>query len=173
VKSKVLVTSASRHRATQEIAEAIASALRERGIAAEARGVEEVHDLRDYGAVVLGSAVYMNRWLGPARRFALVHTSELTRMPVWLFSSGPLGPPGHEIPPGVSADVPVLLRLTQASGHRRFGGRLAMKDLHFSERALARSIHAPEGDSRDWDAIDRFAGEIADELFGAHLAACG
>jgi menaquinone-dependent protoporphyrinogen oxidase len=173
MKSKVLVTSASRHRATREIAEAIASVLRERGIAAEARSVEEVHDLRGYRAVVLGSAVYMNRWLRPARRFALVHAAELGRMPVWLFSSGPLGPPEHEIPPGDSSDVPVLLRLTRANGHRRFGGRLEMKYLHFSERALARASHAPEGDSRDWDAIDRFAGEIAQELLGAHLAACG
>jgi menaquinone-dependent protoporphyrinogen oxidase len=172
MKPNVLVTSASRHQATRQIADAIAAALRERGVAAEARPVEEVHDLRDYGAVVLGSAVYMNRWLSPARRFALVHASELIQMPVWLFSSGPLGPPGHEIPPGESADVPVLLRLTRASGHRRFGGRLEMKHLHFSERALVRTIHAPEVDSRDWDAIDRFAGDIADELLGTHLAAC-
>jgi menaquinone-dependent protoporphyrinogen oxidase len=172
MRSKVLVTCASRHQGTQEIAEAIAAALLERGIGAEARGVEDVHDLRDYRAVVLGSAVYMNRWLGPARRFALLHASELGQMPVWLFSSGPLGPPGHEIPPGQPADVPVLQRLTRASQHRRFGGRLEMKHLHFSERALVRSIHAPPGDSRDWDAIDRFAGEIADELLGAHLSIC-
>jgi menaquinone-dependent protoporphyrinogen oxidase len=172
MKSRVLVTAASRHQATHEIAGAIASGLREHGVAAEGRPVEEVHDLRDYRAVVLGSAVYMNRWLGPARRFALVHASELGQMPVWLFSSGPLGPPGHEIPPGESADVPVLLRLTRASGHRRFGGRLEMRHLHFSERAVVRTIHAPEVDCRDWDAIDRFAAEIADELLGGHLAAC-
>jgi menaquinone-dependent protoporphyrinogen oxidase len=172
MKPTVLVTSASRHHATTEIAEAIAAALRERGIAAEARGVEDVQDVRGYRAVVLGSAIYANRWLSPARRFALLHASELSQMPVWLFSSGPLGPPGHEIPPGQPADVPVLKRLTRASGHRKFGGRLEMKHLHFSERALVRTIHAPVGDSRDWDAIDRFAGEIADELLGARLATC-
>ena len=171
MKPKVLVTSASRHQATHEIAAAIAYALVDRGIMAEARPVGEVIGLGEYGAVVLGSAVYGNRWLDEARRFALLHTSELCLMPVWLFSSGPLGPPGHEIPPGESADVPVLLRLTRATGHRRFGGRLEMRHLQFSERAVVRTIHAPEGDSRDWTAIDRFAAEIADELVGAHLAA--
>ena len=171
MKSKVLVTYASRHHATREIAEAIAVALARHGIPAEARPVEAVDDLRDYGAVVLGSAVYMNRWLSPARRFAQIHASELNRIPVWLFSSGPLGPPGHEIPPGQAADIPVLRRLTRATGHQTFGGRLEMKHLHFTERAIARTIHAPEEDSRDWDAVDRFAGEIAEELLGAHLAA--
>jgi hypothetical protein len=38
-------------------------------------------------------------------------------------------------------------------------------------------IHATESDIRDWDAIDRFAGEIADELLsesrGAALAVDG
>jgi menaquinone-dependent protoporphyrinogen oxidase len=171
MKPKVLVTSASRHQATHEIAEAIACALVDRGITAEARPVGEVTGLGEYGAVVLGSAVYGSRWLGEARRFAFLHTSELSLMPVWLFSSGPLGPPGREIPPGEPADVPVLLRLTRATGHRRFGGRLEIRHLHFSERAAVRTIHAPEGDSRDWTAIDRFAAEIADELLGAHLAA--
>lgn len=36
--------------------------------------------------------------------------------------------------------------------------------------AVARTIRAPEEDDRDWDAIDRFAGEMADQLLRAHLA---
>jgi menaquinone-dependent protoporphyrinogen oxidase len=168
---RVLVTAASRHRGTFEIAEAIASGLTERGIASVAVPVEQATTLHGYSAVVLGSGIYTGRWLGEARRFAQIHASELCVMPVWLFSSGPVGPVDHPIPPGTPADVPVLIRLTRAIGHRTFGGRLDMRHLHFAERAVARTIHAPEGDSRDWDAVDRFAGEIADELFGAHMAA--
>jgi menaquinone-dependent protoporphyrinogen oxidase len=171
MKQRVLVTAASRHNATREIAEAIAAGLAARGIAAEARPIEDVTDLSDYGAVVLGSAIYMNRWLAEARRFAQVHASELCMRQVWLFSSGPLGPADHLIPPSEPADVPVLERLTRASGHRTFGGRMDFRHLHFSERAIARTIHAPEEDRRDWDAVDRFAGEIADELLRAYVAA--
>jgi menaquinone-dependent protoporphyrinogen oxidase len=174
---RVLVTAASRHQGTFEIAEAIAVGLVERGIAAEARPVTDVTDASPYGAVVLGSAVYMNRWLGEARRFVHIHASELSAIPVWLFSSGPVGPADHPIPPGVPADVPVLVRLTGAIEHRTFGGRLELKRLHSSERATVRMIHATESDIRDWDAIDRFAGEIADELLsesrGAALAVDG
>lgn len=164
MKPRVLVAAASRHNGTREIAEAIAAGLAERGVLAEVRDVDDVADLSDYGAVVLGSAIYMNRWLAEARRFVQIHVSELCMTPVWLFSSGPLGPADHLIPPSVPADVPVLLRLTRARGHRRFGGRLEMRVLRFDERALVRTIHAPEEDRRDWAAIDRFAGEIAEDL---------
>jgi menaquinone-dependent protoporphyrinogen oxidase len=165
---RVLVTAASRHESTHEIAAAIATGLRDRGIDSLAVPVEAVTTLDGFDAVVLGSAVYMGRWLGEARRLAQVHASALCMMPVWLFSSGPVGPADHRIPPGTPADVPVLMRLTRALGHRVFPGRLDMRRLHFAERALARrTIHAPGGDSRDWDAIDRFAGEIAGELLRA------
>jgi menaquinone-dependent protoporphyrinogen oxidase len=168
---RVLVTAASRHNGTQEIAEAIAAGLAERGIPADARAIEDVTDLRDYGAVVLGSAIYMNPWLAEARRFVQVHASEALMRPVWLFSSGPLGPADHLIPPSEAADIPVLVRLTRARGHRRFGGRLEMKHLGFDERARVRVIHAPEEDRRDWAAVDGFAGEIAEDLLRDHIAA--
>lgn len=168
---KVLVTAATRHHGTHEIAEAIAAGLTECGVDAEAVPIGEVTSLDRYDAVVLGSAVYMGRWLGEARRFAQLHASALCVMPVWLFSSGPLGPAQHRIPAGTPADVPVLLRLTRATTHRTFAGRLDMKHLHFAERAVARTIHTPEGDDRDWDAIDRFAGEIANELLGTRATA--
>jgi menaquinone-dependent protoporphyrinogen oxidase len=175
MKPKVLVTAATRHHATREIAEAIVTGLRQRGVNAEARPIEELtaHDaLDEYAAVVLGSAVYMGRWLGEARRFVQVHTSALGKMPVWLFSSGPLGAPDHLIPAGEPADVKVLMRLSRAVAHRTFPGRLEMKQLHFAERTVARTIHAPEGDCRDWESIDRFAAEIAEQLLGVPSVEC-
>jgi menaquinone-dependent protoporphyrinogen oxidase len=168
---RVLVTAATRHHATYEIAESIAMGLIRRGLEADAVPIEQVTTLDGYDAVVLGSAVYTGRWLADARRFAQVHTSDLSTMPVWLFSSGPVGPVDHPVPPGTPTDVPVLMRLTQAIGYRTFAGRLDMRRLHFAERTIARTIHAPEGDSRDWEAIDGFAGEVAEELLGAHIGA--
>jgi menaquinone-dependent protoporphyrinogen oxidase len=164
---RVLVAAASRHGGTTEIAEAIATGLINRGLEADAVPMARVTTVNEYDAVVLGSAVYMGRWLGEARHVAHIHASALSATPVWLFSSGPVGPADHPIPPGTPTDVPVLMRRTQAIDHRIFSGRIEMKRLHFAERAIARALHAPEGDFRDWDAIDRFAGEIADELLGA------
>lgn len=82
----------------------------------------------------------------------------------WLFSSGPLGPPDHLIPEGEPADAEPLSELVRARGHRVFAGRLERASLGLAERAAAKVVHAPEGDCRDWDAIDAFAGEIASQL---------
>lgn len=85
-------------------------------------------------------------------------------MPVWLFSSGPLAPADHLIPEGEPAEAEQLSALVRARGHRVFAGRLERASLGFAERAAAKVVHAPEGDCRDWDAIDAFAGEITSEL---------
>ena len=87
----VHVVFASRHGATKEIAEAIAAALRDAGIAAEAHDASGAPDPVECDAIVLGSGVYMGRWLPPARRYARAHGSSVRTRPVWLFSSGPVG----------------------------------------------------------------------------------
>jgi menaquinone-dependent protoporphyrinogen oxidase len=158
---RVLVTAASRHGATHEIASAIAAGLRHRGVDAEARATEELSSLDGYDAFVLGSAVYIGRWLEPAQQFVEEHADRLAAAPVWLFSSGPLGPPDKLKPEGEPVDVAGLLETTRAAGHRVFAGRLDRELLGFGEKAVVVAVRAPEGDFRDWPAIDRFAGEIA------------
>ena len=51
----VLVAVASKHEATAEIAEAIGRGLREGGVAADVRPVEQADNLSGYAGVVLGS----------------------------------------------------------------------------------------------------------------------
>ena len=75
----VLVTAASKHGATLEIAETIARVLEERGIEAEFIELDQVGDLGGYDAHVVGSAIYLGNWLEEARRFIAVrgaHASE-------------------------------------------------------------------------------------------------
>jgi menaquinone-dependent protoporphyrinogen oxidase len=54
----VLVTYASKHGSTKEIAERIAATLRRSGIETDLQPVEAVRDVEPYAAVVLGSAIY-------------------------------------------------------------------------------------------------------------------
>jgi menaquinone-dependent protoporphyrinogen IX oxidase len=65
---KVLVTAASKHGATGEIAQAIGDALRDQGLDATVLESEHVDAVDAYDAVVLGSAVYAGHWLKPARK---------------------------------------------------------------------------------------------------------
>ena len=161
---RALVAAASRHGATHEIAEAIAAGLARRGVEAEARHAEGLASIDGYDALVLGSAVYVGRWLEPARDLVETHAKALAAMPVWLFSSGPLGSPEALKPEGDPVDVDALMDTAQAVEHRVFAGRLDRKLLGFGEKALVVAVRAPEGDFRDWEAIDAFAGEIAERL---------
>ena len=63
---RILVTAASRHDATTEVAHAIATALDCADIDVDERRPEDVYDLDAYDGVVLGSAIYAGRWLKPA-----------------------------------------------------------------------------------------------------------
>jgi menaquinone-dependent protoporphyrinogen IX oxidase len=38
-----------------------------------------------------GSAIYAGSWLPAAKRFAEQHRAQLATLPLWVFSSGPLG----------------------------------------------------------------------------------
>ena len=107
---RVLVTAATKYGATTEIAQAIAETLGEHGLEATILPPEQVEGVDGYDAVVLGSAVYAGHWLEPARELVERHAAALAGLPVWLFSSGPVGDPPGLMPPFCSHG--------HADGHR-------------------------------------------------------
>jgi menaquinone-dependent protoporphyrinogen oxidase len=159
----VLVAYASKHGSTAGIAEAIADALVDHEVKAEAKSVDTVDDLGPYEAVVLGSAVYAGSWMREAVSFAERHADVLARMPVWLFSSGPLGEDVEdaEVQP---RQLPELRRTIAPRDHRVFFGALDANMLGFAERMITKAVKAPVGDFRDWDAIRAWAEGVAEEL---------
>ena len=160
---KVLVSVASHHGSTSEIAEAITGELRASGVEAELRAADAVQDITGYNAVVFGSAVYTGEWLAAAKCFARAHAWALRTMPVWLFSSGPIGA-GDPKPLGDPAEIPELLKLTGAREHKLFAGKLDRQSLGIAERLVTRVAQALEGDFRDWDAVRAWARNIAASL---------
>lgn len=159
---RILVTAASRHEATSEVAKAIADTLKRAGFEVVLRRPEEVSHLADYDAVVLGSAVYAGRWLRRAKDLVERTSSRLRSMPVWLFSTGPVGEPLK--PDGVPADVALMLEKSGAREHRVFGGRLDRRRLGFAEKAMVRMVDAVDGDYRPWGDIEAWAEEIGSTL---------
>jgi menaquinone-dependent protoporphyrinogen oxidase len=164
----VLVTTASKHGSTHEIAVALARALpgtqagRDVGLTAVAVPVENDPDPASFDAVVLGSAVYVGRWLEQARNYATAHTAALRNRPVWLLSSGPIGQP--PFPPDEPHDVEPIRAVLSARGHRVLPGRLDKSLLGFGERAMVTAMRAPLGDFRDWDQLRAWAEDIAAEV---------
>ncbi len=159
---KILVSVASKHGATAEIGEAIARELRDQRFDVELVAPADVGDPARYQAAIVGSAVYAGHWRPEALDLVERAGSALGRMPVWLFSSGPIGEPPK--PDEDPVDIAALSEAVGATGHRLFSGRLHRPSLSLGERAIVRAFRVPYGDFRDWQAIRLWAKEIAAAL---------
>lgn len=180
-RASVLVTYASKHGATGEVAERIADRLRTAGLEVVVRPVASTGDLSSYAAFIVGSAVYYESWMKDAITFVQRNRTILNDHPVWLFSSGPLGASPTDDEGRDLRDVAEPKQLAELRDmiaprdHRVFFGALDPGTLGFSERAL-RKLPAgrellPEGDFRDWQEIEGWAARIADQLVASRHAA--
>jgi menaquinone-dependent protoporphyrinogen oxidase len=170
----VLVAYASRHGFTQGIADRLAATLRASGRTVDERPLASVHDLSGYDACVIGSAAYMGQWLPPATEFVKLHRDALSARPLWLFSSGPLGTAktdakGRDVLKAAEPRQFAEFRdLVKPRDLRVFFGGLDPSRLRGGERMLRATPAGrpllPEGDFRDWPAIDAWGEEIAREL---------
>ncbi|TNC19332.1 flavodoxin domain-containing protein [Amycolatopsis alkalitolerans] len=158
---KILVAAASKHGATREIAVAIGEVLREHA-EVDVLDAGDVDRIAGYDAVVLGSAVYLGHWLAAATDLVHARREELTAVPVWLFSSGPVGSPLK--PEQDPLELPTLRRLVHARGHRLFAGRIDRHHLGLAERAMVAALHVGDGDFRDWPDIRAWARRISRAL---------
>lgn len=164
----VLVAYATKNGSTAGIAQAIGEELKQMGLEVDVRPVHEVRDVQPYGAVILGSAIYLGRWRKEALRFGSRHAGEFRGRPVWLFDSGPLNasPDEGKNEPVKAAEE--LLRQIGARGRVTFGGRLMQEDASRFMRSLIESGKAGSyGDFRNFDRIRAWAHAIGAELQGA------
>ena len=170
---RILVAVATRHGATQGIADSIGEVLREHGLDCTVARVEAIASVSEYDAIVLGSGIYAGHWLKSAREFAEAHSEELAARPTWLFSSGPIESAESvgALESGPVKDARLLAERIGARGEQTFAGRLELDELGRGERMVARIVRSPEGDFRDWDAIRAWAGQIANDLTGSQMGA--
>jgi menaquinone-dependent protoporphyrinogen oxidase len=163
----VLVTAASLHRATAQIAEAIAKTLTDHGLTATVIPPGDVSDIEAYDAVVLGSAVYTGHWLDAAKDFANRYRAGLAARPVWLFSSGPVGGPSSKLAQAMAKDpveLPAIRAATGARDHQMFAGKLDRRTLPPVQRAVLLAFPGMNGDFREWAKISQWAAGIARQL---------
>ncbi len=162
----VLVGYATRYGSTREVADAVATTLRESGLAAELQPVREVRTLEGYSALVLGAPLYMFRWHKDARRFLSRHRKAITERQVAVFALGPVHEPHDENEWQDSRAqldkelakypwlAPVALEV--------FGGKYDPENLRWPINLLAGN--EPTTDIRDWEAIRAWANELAAKL---------
>jgi menaquinone-dependent protoporphyrinogen oxidase len=161
----VLVTWGSKRGGTAGIGRIIADTLAVRGFEVVACAASEAPSPAGFDAVILGGALYANRWHPAARHYARRHLRALRRVPVWLFSSGPLDDSADRGDLAAIAQVATLRERIGALGHVTFGGRLEPDAQGAIASAMART-HS--GDWRNPDLIRAWTQRVADALPAAH-----
>ncbi len=162
---RVLVVHASQFGSTRGIADRIATVLAGFGLEVTERAATDPAPIQGFDAVVIGSAVHGGHWLDDATRFVYRHDAALRAMPVWLFSSGPLGDRAVASPQPDPKEVGTFRAMLNPRGHEVFAGAFDRETADFDgsgliERTIVRRF-LPDGDWRDWDAIDAWAAGIA------------
>jgi menaquinone-dependent protoporphyrinogen oxidase len=172
METKVLVAYASKYGATAEIANKIGEILRQDDLTIDVFPVEQLDGLTSYDAVVLGSAVYYGRWRKEAVNFLKANEDQLSKLPVWFFSSGPIGEgdpvellDGWRFPP---LQQEIADRI-QPRDTTVFHGALFEKNLSFFEKWVLNNVKSPVGDSRDWRMITAWAATISQALSNGNL----
>ena len=158
----ILVTAASKHGATDEVADAIARRIEASGITVDRLAPADVTSVADYDAVVVGSAVYILQWMPEAHDFMERFKDELPAGRVWAFSVGMNGVPKHSRQDG--SRVGPLLTHVKCRDLHTSAGRYKPSLLSLRERSVARLAGVVEGDFRDWEAVDQWADEIVEAL---------
>ncbi|MDQ1458697.1 MAG: menaquinone-dependent protoporphyrinogen oxidase [Actinomycetota bacterium] len=177
----VLVGYASAHGSTRGIAERIAAQLGENGLAVAIRPVDEIDDVNEFDAVVVGSAIHDGAWLPEGSDFVHRHLTALATRPLWLFSVGLVGDSSSAFPGAVAAQLRALRRspkeiahfrkVTHALDHAEFAGAIQRDQWPRSDRVIFRGMRGRYGDHRDWDDIDAWTDEIVTGLRAAARAA--
>ena len=152
---KVLVTAASRYGSTREIGDRIAVVLSDGGFEVVVCAPEAVDGVDEYDAIVVGGAVYAGRWPRDGRELLAREAAGLASKPVWVFSSGPVGDPPK--PLGLPEGIAELLDPISPRQHVVFCGKLDRTVLRLGDKAIAAALNAPEGDFRDWTAVEAWA----------------
>lgn len=158
---KILVTASGRYGSTQEIAESIGEIIANHGHDVSVIPSSEVETVDGFEVVMLGGAVYAGQWLRDGRELIKRVGDNLADLPLYIFSSGPIGESMKKEPPPLMIEILEPLR---ARDHAIFGGKLDRTHLFIGDKAIAQSLSAEDGDYRDWDEITAWAEKVTADL---------
>jgi menaquinone-dependent protoporphyrinogen oxidase len=163
---RALVVFGSKNGGTAGLARMIGSELSRNGWTVIVQDATQAADLRRIDLVIVGGALYANRWQKDARKFVRKNEKALRNLPVWLFSSGPLDDTARSGDIAAVAQVQDLARLIEARGHMTFGGVLTADAHGFLARSVAKKY---AGDYRDPAHVADWVRQIEHDLAPAEV----
>lgn len=161
MKKKVLVAYASKYGSTGGVAEAIGKELCSNDVAADVVLIKNAANISSYQGVIIGSAIYMGKWMSEAVDFVKKNKDILRNVPVAYFLvcmtlSQPTEKKRAEV---LSYMDPILKAVPEIMpvGIGTFAGALDYNNLSWINKKILKSKGTPEGDFRDWNDIRAWA----------------
>ncbi len=155
---RILVTYATRHHTTIDVAAGIAGELSKSTAEVTLAPVTDVTDVSTYNAFVIGSAIRIGAWLPEALDFVRVHRQTLNQHPTAIFA----------VCLTLSDDTPRQRRVAESyldpvcdlitpRSKGLFAGSANPDHLTWLERVIMRITGYAPGEYRDWQAIQQWA----------------
>jgi len=165
--AEILVAYATRYGSTKDVAETVAATLEEQGLEVEVKAAREVRSLETYGAVVLGTPLYMGALYKDVRALLERNQAALEQTPLALFALGPVSAADGVEGSRKQLDT-ALAKLPWLSpvATEVFVGKYDPAKLGWKDRMIAAlpasPLHGePAHDERDWEAIRGWARAMA------------
>jgi menaquinone-dependent protoporphyrinogen oxidase len=161
MEKRVLITYASKYGSTGGVADAIGKELCTKEVATDVLLIKNVSDISSYQAVVIGSAIYMGKWMSEAADFVKTNKDILRQVPVAYFlACMTLSHPTVEKRAKVLSYMDPIIKAVpeiKPVGIGTFAGALDYSNLSWLNKKILKSKETPEGDFRDWNAIRAWA----------------
>jgi menaquinone-dependent protoporphyrinogen oxidase len=158
---RVLVTYASKYGSTGGVADAIGKELCSKDVATDVLQIKNVGDISSYQAVVIGSAIYMGKWMSEAVDFVKKNKDILRQVPVAYFlACMTLSHPTEEKRAEVLSYMDPIIKAVpeiKPVAIGTFAGAMDYNNLSWLNKKILKSKGTPEGDFRDWNAIRAWA----------------
>ena len=163
MEKRVLVTYASKYGSTGGVTDAIGKELCSKDVGADVVLIKNASNVGLYQGVVIGSAIYMGKWMSEAADFVKKNRDILRQVPVAYFLvcmtlSQPTEKNRAEV---LSYMDPILKAVPEIKpvGIGTFAGAMDYSNLSWLNKKILKSKGTPEGDFRDWNAIRAWARE--------------
>jgi menaquinone-dependent protoporphyrinogen oxidase len=164
--SKALVVYGTATGCTEAIAERIAKVLSDRGITAEIVPGAKAPDPAPYDAVFVGSGVRMGSWHTPVKDWVSKNAAALKSKKVAFYTVGLTlaGDPTKTAEVRAFTDPLIAETGVTPVDIGTFAGANDPAKFSFLERTILGLMKSPQGDFRDWAAIEAWAAKSADAM---------
>jgi menaquinone-dependent protoporphyrinogen oxidase len=166
---KALVVYGTKSGCTAGIAERIGEDLAQHGATVEVVSADKAGDPAGYDAVVVGSGIRAGQWHAPVKSWVESNATALKAKPVAFFTCGMMiREDGKQDEVRAYTDPVIAATGIHPIDIGLFAGWFESKKFGFAERSILKLMKTPEGDFRDWAAIDAWTDAVAPKL-GAHV----